>query len=226
MARPVEKRAHIERAVVEVVAAHGLKGATIQQIANAANVSPGLLYRYWENRDDLAGEVYRAHLTALLGRLASRAASATSVLGRLEIMVRELLAFADEQPIVLKFLLFTQHELGDAVPEGEGVRHFARDIIAAGIADGSLRPLPADVALQLAVGVVLQPIVGAMYGQLATPVSQHADDIIAALERVLAAERVKATGAPPPASSGPGYAENHSSRLSRDKLTVTDAIEG
>ena len=40
MARPVEKREHIERGVVEVVARKGLRGTTIQDIASEAHVSP------------------------------------------------------------------------------------------------------------------------------------------------------------------------------------------
>ena len=51
MARPIQKRENIERGVVQVVAEKGLGATTIQDIASAVGVSPGLLYRYWKNRD-------------------------------------------------------------------------------------------------------------------------------------------------------------------------------
>lgn len=185
MARPIEKRTHIEKAVVEVVANKGLNATTIQDLALAAKVSPGLLYRYWENRDHLAGEVYREHLATLLQRLADKANGTPGVWPRLRIMVRELLVYADEEPTILKFLLFTQYELGDAVPEQQGVRHFAHELVTAGLKEGVFRPINADVAMQLTIGIVIQPIVGAMYGHLSRPVAQHADEILAALERAL-----------------------------------------
>ena len=104
MARPVVKRAQIEGGVVDVVARKGLHATTIKDIASAASVSPGLLYRYWENRDALAGEVYQSHLRELLGRLTSAAATERTATARLRAMIAAFLDFADRSPTLLKFL--------------------------------------------------------------------------------------------------------------------------
>ena len=124
MARPIEKREHIEKGVVEVIARKGLRGTTIQDIALAAGVSPGLLYRYWKNRDDLAGEVYREHYQALLERLATLGIRETRFWDRLSSMIRGFLEFADGNPTVLKFLLLSQHDLQQGVPTEKGIRRF------------------------------------------------------------------------------------------------------
>lgn len=41
------------QAVIEVVAEHGVPGATVSRIATAANVSEGTLYVYFESRDEM-----------------------------------------------------------------------------------------------------------------------------------------------------------------------------
>jgi AcrR family transcriptional regulator len=184
MSRPIEKREHIERGVVEVIARKGLRGTTIQDIAAAAGVSPGLLYRYWENRDALAAEVYLEHYQALLERLGRRAVGETGFWGRLGVMVRGFLEFADENPTVLKFLLLSQHDLQPGIPMEKGIKSFMLTLIEMGAADGSIRRSDPNLAIQFILGIVLQPVVGALYGDLPQPLVQYHEPIMAALRRV------------------------------------------
>jgi len=185
MARPIEKREHIEKGVVEVVARKGLRGTTIQDIADGASVSPGLLYRYWRNRDDLAGEVYRKHYQALLEHLGTLAAREKDVWSKLSAIVRGFLKFADGNPTLLKFILLSQHDLHRTVPPEKGIRAFLQNMIRGGMATGRLRRMDPDLAAQLFLGIVLQPVVGALYGDLSQPLERHHADILAALQRVL-----------------------------------------
>jgi AcrR family transcriptional regulator len=195
MGRPVEKRGQIERAVVEVVAQKGLNATTIQDLAEAAGVSVGLLYRYWKNRDELAAQVYRTHYERLIERLHGRviAAQATPetqgfwpVIGA---VLNEFLAFADAEPEVLRFLLLSQHELVRGVPDDFSVTQMLLRLIDFGQAEGVVRPVPRELALQLMLGVGMQPVIGAFYGDLPGPVTRYDDEIFAALRRVLAVER-------------------------------------
>jgi AcrR family transcriptional regulator len=48
-----ERRAQIVEAVLDVVAEHGVGGATVSRIAAAASVSEGTLYVYFPSRDDM-----------------------------------------------------------------------------------------------------------------------------------------------------------------------------
>ncbi len=189
MARPIRKREQIERGVVEVVARNGLRGTTIQDIASAAGVSPGLLYRYWKDRDHLAAEVYRKHYFALLDQLVKVAAGQKDALAKLRSLVRAFLDFADREPVLLRFLLLSQHDLAAGLPDSPGVRGLARQILEEGMAAGRFRRGNVDLGLQILLGIVLQPAVGVAYGHLRTPVSGYFDEIYAAVERVFVAER-------------------------------------
>lgn len=189
MARPIEKRAHIERGVVEMVAAKGLRGTTIQDIAAAARVSPGLLYRYWKSRDDLAAEVYRAHFLGLAGRLSGAAAAETDVRHKLRAMVREFLRYADENPTQLKFLLLSQHDLAGCIPREMGVHALLRRVIDAGIAERRFRALDPDLLVYLVLGLVMQPAIGSVYGTLPGRLSDHLESIWFAMDRMITLER-------------------------------------
>lgn len=185
MARPIEKRGHIERSVVEVVARKGLHATTIQDIAIAAEVSPGLLYRYWENRDDLAGVVYQQHYNALADRLFAQATAATTSWERIEAVIREFLRFADSSPVILKFLLLSQHDLLQNIPSQRGVRRLVGMLIEDGQKTGAIRPMDPELALQFFLGVVLQPVVGFVYGTLPGPMEPRCAEILETLKRVL-----------------------------------------
>lgn len=194
MARPIEKRAQIEQGVLEVVAEKGLHATTIQDIARAANVSPGLLYRYWENRDDLAADVYLQHYTALIARLGAAATQESEPWAALGAALRAFLSFADEQPIVLKYIILSQHDLHAQVPEEQGIHRFARGLIKQGVEAGMLRDdIDPDLAAELALGVVTQPTIGVIYGQLRPPVSRYGDEILASLKRLFAVREAVGT---------------------------------
>ena len=188
MARPIEKRENIERGVVEVIARKGLHGTTIQDIATQAEVSPGLLYRYWRNRDDLAAEVYRHHYEVLLADVAARVGAETGFWRRIDALVGTFLEFADQKPTTLKFLLLSQHDLQPSVPAEKGVRKFLLALVQAAMASGEIRYEDPELAIHFLLGIVLQPVVGALYGNIPGPlVEQHAP-IIAALRRVLSCD--------------------------------------
>jgi AcrR family transcriptional regulator len=61
-----ERRRQIVEAVLDVVAEHGISGTTVARIAEAAGVSEGTLYVYFQNREEM--------LTAALDRIFARMA--------------------------------------------------------------------------------------------------------------------------------------------------------
>src|SRR5215813_10774106 len=147
MARPIEKRDSIERGVVEVVAQKGLSATTIQDIADAASVSPGLLYRYWRSRNDLAGDVYRAHYEGMMKSLFARVGDEQTPWGQIAAVLREFLRFAEEKPVIIRFLLLTQHDLVANIPAELGIRLILSGIFERGMAAGVIRRMPPALAI-------------------------------------------------------------------------------
>lgn len=196
MARPVEKREHIEAGLVRAVARRGLLGTTIQDIAREADVSPGLLYRYWKDREDLARDVYRRLFADLMGRLLGLAGTQGDTWGKLRVMIRAFLEYADQNPVQVQFLLLTQHDLKGCVPKGEGIQSLLSPLVQEGLAQGAIRPMHPALVLQFLLGIVVQVVVGGIYGDVPGPLAEHADEVFAALRRALAPDATPAAASP------------------------------
>lgn len=55
----LDKRCAIIKATLELVAEHGFHGAPMADVAQRAGVAAGTIYRYFESKDVLIGEIYK-----------------------------------------------------------------------------------------------------------------------------------------------------------------------
>lgn len=55
-----DKRAAILDATLDLISKHGFHGTPMSKVAKQAGVSAGIIYHYFENKDDLIDELYRA----------------------------------------------------------------------------------------------------------------------------------------------------------------------
>lgn len=189
MARPILKREQIEAGVLRVVVRKGLHATTIQDIAAESAVSPGLLYRYWENRDELAGYVYRVHYRAMFERVAGEVMRTPEFWPRIRTMIETVYRFADEQPLVFKFLLLSQHDLANYIDPTMSIHHWLAELISSDQARAALRPVAPQLAIQFFVGLVLQPVIGMFYGRVDAPIAPLADEVFETLRRAMRASR-------------------------------------
>ena len=72
--RPEVRRERLVEAATQVFAERGYEGARIEQIADAADVSPGLLYRHFEGKQELYTEILNHANRELLAHLTQAAA--------------------------------------------------------------------------------------------------------------------------------------------------------
>src|SRR5918999_40370 len=72
--RPEVRRERLVEAATQVFAERGYEGARVEQIADVAQVSPGLLYRHFEGKQELYEELLMLANRQLLTHLAQAAA--------------------------------------------------------------------------------------------------------------------------------------------------------
>jgi AcrR family transcriptional regulator len=72
--RPEVRREQLLDAATQVFAERGYEGARVEQIADAAHVSPGLLYRHFDGKQDLYAEILQLANRELMQHLAQAAA--------------------------------------------------------------------------------------------------------------------------------------------------------
>ena len=97
-------RERIERAAVELFAAKGVDGVSIAEIAAAARVSQGALYRHYAGKDELAWSLFS---TAYLRTGAELRAIATREAGshaRINGMVGHFCTLYDQDPALFRFI--------------------------------------------------------------------------------------------------------------------------
>ncbi len=179
--RGEETRARILEAATECFAQHGYGGTGVAEICRRAGVTKGAFYHHFPSKQALFLELLDCWLAGLDTQLeAARAGAETVPEGLMQMagMVRQVFeAGSGQLPIFLEFLTQAAHDPAvwqATIAPYRRYQALFRDMVEAGIAEGSLCPVDPETAAQvivsLAVGLVLQGMLdpqGADWGQVA-----------------------------------------------------------
>ena len=178
--RAEETRSRILQAAGESFARHGYDAASVSEICRRAGLSKGAFYHHFPSKQTLFLELLEAWLAGLERELDETHLIADNVPSSLLDMAglaREIFRSAGGQvPIFLEFLTKALRDPAvwrATIAPYLQFRQFFTRIVAAGIAEGTLRPVDADTAAQaivsLAVGLLMQSMLdpqGADWGQV------------------------------------------------------------
>jgi AcrR family transcriptional regulator len=167
MPRTSGVKSKVERAALVLFAAGGVDGVTIADIAEAAGVSQGALYRHYPSKEELAWTLFStayldtgAELDAIRDRHHGFGARVTA-------MVARFCALYDDDPALFRFMLLAQHGLLPRIRPGARTPVDAiADTVAAAVADGQLAPVDPVAGAAVILGVVLQTATFHVYGRL------------------------------------------------------------
>ena len=107
-----DKRRKLLDAALKLFAARGYHGTNVPEVAQAAGVGTGSLYRYFANKEALVNEVYRDAKLRLRSALLDGAALPTRVADAeswFRDLWRRLAAFAAAEPDAFRFLEMQDH---------------------------------------------------------------------------------------------------------------------
>lgn len=178
-------RQRIHQAALELFVRHGVTETSVRDLAAAAGIAEGTLYRHYASKDDLVADLFVRNYTAFAERLC-RLREIAGFRARVEAVVAEIFRFHDDDPTLFRFLLLVQHQ---ALPRtGEGDANpvsVLQSMVADAIANGEVTLTDAPLATAMLLGLMLQPATAVVYGRLAGPLSPHASAIAAACWRAL-----------------------------------------
>lgn len=158
------RRRRILAAAAESFAARPYHLVTMDDIAADAGLGKATLYRYFPSKDELYLAIFEQALATMLERLEAEAARPAAAAATLRRMIDALVPTFQEH-------LPSFRALSDAhLPVAErkrrlflGHRHRIREaiagVLAAGVADGSLRPLNPSLAAEMLVGMAWASVV-------------------------------------------------------------------
>jgi AcrR family transcriptional regulator len=181
MPRPPTAKPLIEGAALRLFVEKGVDGTSIRDVAAAAGVSEGALYRHYDSKDALVWSLFADSFVAFARKLDALQAGTAGTRAKLAAMIGGVCAFHDADPLLFRFLLFVQHgQLDKVTPDMPSPIDAIRNVIRAGIAAGDIPPIDLELATAMTVGLVLQPATFAAYGSLHGPLEPHATRIAAA----------------------------------------------
>jgi AcrR family transcriptional regulator len=188
MSRRATAKPAIDVAALRLFVEKGVDGTSIRDVAAAAGVSEGALYRHYESKDALVWALFADSFVAFARRLDALQAKARGTRAKLKAMIEGVAAFHDADPLLFRFLLFVQHGQLEKVTSGmanpiDTIRNVIRD----GIAHGEIPAMDVELATAMTVGLVLQPATFAAYGRIEGPLVPHAARISAAAWHALKA---------------------------------------
>ena len=101
----------VGRAAIELFAARGVDGVSIADIAAAAGVAQGALYRHYRGKDELAAQLFADAYLRTGAELTEISAAEPRFAARVEAMVAHFCALYDRDPALFRFMLIAQHDL-------------------------------------------------------------------------------------------------------------------
>jgi AcrR family transcriptional regulator len=164
----------------------GIAETSIRDIARAAAVAEGALYRHFASKEDLAWRLFADEFAALGQAAATVADAAPDFRGKIEALVHHFARAYDDNPVLFSYLLLAQHDqMRKVTPNMTNPLEVVRRVVAEGLAarPGDRRD-PAVVSAMV-LGVMLQVAVERSYGRIAAPLSSLADTLAAACWRVV-----------------------------------------
>lgn len=178
-------RQRIQQAALELFVQRGVTETSVRDLANAAGVAEGTLYRHYASKDDLVTDLFVSNYASFAGRLRALAAL-SGFRARIEAVAAEIFQFHDDQPTLFRFLLLVQHQALPRAASGPDnpvsvLQAMVEDAVAAG--EITLSDVPLATAMVL--GLLLQPATALVYGRLAGPLSPYAPAVAAACWRAL-----------------------------------------
>ena len=218
------KKQDLIDAAVRLVARNGVRGTTVRSIAREAGVTEGALYRHYASKAELCLDIYTRIVTDMIRAKEAIAFSHAPVRNKLHEWVRVSYEFFDRHADAFTFVLLTPHDFSEAerqiaTRQGE----IFMGMVEQAQAEGQVRAISAKLALSHFSGMMLSVPRLINKGVLEGPASRYADDVAAAIWRILEPETSQNKGSSDRQSENPPNERDSKGRAqassgSRDEL--------
>ncbi|HEX6119703.1 MAG TPA: TetR/AcrR family transcriptional regulator [Dongiaceae bacterium] len=160
--RAADRPQEILDAALTVFVSKGFAATRLDDVAAAAGISKGLLYRYFDNKAELFKEVVRQTLVATIQDVGDRARASDSALAALDIFLEQLIAIAgDERRSAIPKLVISE---SGSFPElavfylaeviGPGLSQLT-GLVRRGVESGEFRQVDPDLAARTIIAPLL-----------------------------------------------------------------------
>ncbi|MDI1282778.1 MAG: TetR/AcrR family transcriptional regulator [Reyranella sp.] len=187
MGKAEDTKARIERAALVLFVARSVAETTTREIALAASIAEGTIYRHFPSKEQLALDLFLRHHRALAEALDAAQHPHKDLAGKIEAIVRCYCDWADRDWTLFAYHLLNQHSFLIQVPDGTpNPVDVVREVIDQAMKAGEIPRRDIDLAAASTIGVVLQAATYKVYGRFEGPLSDHVRFFADAASAVLA----------------------------------------
>lgn len=178
MSKSEQTRERIGRAALRLFVEQGVAATRTREIAAAAEVAEGSIYRYFDSKEALAHLLFKQIYVQYAEELQAIAAKDRPFQETWKTIVKHLCHAFDQDADAFRFLLITQHDHLSEIPADlESPVEVVRAVMAAAIDRGEISAPDPDLATSLGLGTVVQAAVFVLYGQLRAPLSDWTEEL-------------------------------------------------
>ena len=179
-------KARITATALRLFVEQGIAETTIEDLARAAGVAQGALYRHYPSKEALAWDLFISNYTALALRLDQLQKSQPTLQAKLDAMIRHFCTFFDWDRTLFAYLLLSQHgHLSRVKPSMPNPVDVLRDVVAEGVRKREIPKVDPNVGAAMVMGLVLQVATTRIYDRIEVSLSSLADTLVAGAWRVL-----------------------------------------
>lgn len=186
MARGSDTKNKLERAALTLFVARGVAETTTREIAFAAGIAEGTIYRHFASKEQLATELFLRHHTALARALDQAHKPHKGLAAKTRAIIAAWCASADADWLLFSYHLLHQHahliNVKEDTPNPVAV---IKSVIEAAMKNGETPKREADIVTAMVMGVVLQPAIHKIYGRIEGRLSDRLDLFVEAACKVL-----------------------------------------
>lgn len=185
MPRPATKRNDIISTALRLFAEKGVKATTIRDIAAAAGVTEGALYRHFAGKEELARYLFAGSAELFYDHLARALEGLTGARERLQALVCGFFGFAESNPEVFGYVMARHYGGLGAIPATTRLPKML--FVAAlreGMTNGELRSMDPELAAALVIGMASQAILFLQNGAIAEPWTRAQCEVCQAVSRI------------------------------------------
>ena len=174
MGKAEDTKARLERAALTLFVARSVAETTTKEIAMAASVAEGTIYRYFPSKEQLALDLFQRHHKGLAEALTEAHRPAKGLRAKIEAIVRCYCEWADRDWTLFAYHLLNQHSFLIQVPDDmANPAAVVRDVINQAMKTGEIPKRNVDLAAASAIGVVMQAATYKVYGRFTGDLTDH-----------------------------------------------------
>ncbi|MDO8421935.1 MAG: TetR family transcriptional regulator [Parvibaculum sp.] len=179
------KQRLVEAALVLFVE-KGIAATTTRDIAQAAEVAEGTIYRHFESKEALATEIFIEAFSPYSKFLARVEKGEGTLIEKIEASASQFYRLFDENPLLWIYVMTYQTGEASKAPAGTATPYSVLlSLLKKAAKTGEIKNFDPVLGVHILLGMIEQPAVGVVYRELKAPLSPRLPDIMLAIRRVL-----------------------------------------